>query len=370
MSVRRTIAILRKEFYHIARDIRLLFLVTVSPAFLLLTFSYVFAMDLGQVTMAVMDQDHSRLSRDYLAALTADGDVRLVMQATSYEEANRILVKGQADVVLIIPPGFEDEALSGRGAQIQLLVDGTDSNTARQTVSEFTARTNAFATRLIGPGITLHALVEPHSRVLYNPGLKSLVSMVPGLLAVVLVMPALALALALTREKEVGTFETLITTPVSGIEYLVGKLTAYIGAGMVSLVIALGVAVFWFHVPFRGRLGMFLLLTVIFYGANMGISLILATFIKNQQTAMFVMLLVSLVPSFFISGLATPINKTSLGSELISYSLPTTHFIAISRGVFLKGLGLSGLWWHTAVLMGMGTMALMLSVLLFKKRID
>ncbi|HEY64719.1 MAG TPA: ABC transporter permease [Caldilineae bacterium] len=370
MSLRRTLAILRKEFHHIARDPRLLFLVTFSPAFLLLTFSYVFAMDLGQVTMAVLNQDRGRLSRDYLAALTADGDVRLVQEVASYEEADQLLVAGQVDVVLVIPPGFEEDALGGHGAQVQLLVDGSDTNIARQTIGEFSARTSVFAAKLPTPGITMRPFVEPVTRVLYNPGLKSLISMVPGLMAVVLIMPALALTLALTREKEVGTFETLITTPVRGTEYLIGKLTAYITAGLVSAAIALLVALLWFHVPFRGRLAELFLLTIVYYGASMGLSLVLASFIKNQQTAMFVMLLVSFVPSFFISGLVIPIDKTSLGSAAMSYSLPTTHFIAITRGIFLKGARLSHLWMPAIALGGMGSIALALSVLLFKKRVD
>jgi len=369
MSLYRTVAILRKEFHHITRDVRLLFLVTFSPAFLLLTFSYVFAMDLEQVTMAVMDQDRSRLAREYLAALTADGDMRLVAEVGSYEQANRLLVAGQADVVLVIPPGFERDAKGGRGASVQLLVDGADTNTARQTISEFTARTHAFALTLPEPRLKLLPSLEARSRVLYNPSLKSLVSMVPGLLGIVLIMPALALTLALTREKEVGTFETLIATPVRGPEYLIGKLITYMGAGLGSAIIAQMVAILWFRVPFRGQPAVFLLLTLVFYSASMGLSLVLATFIKNQQTAMLIMLLVSFVPSFFISGLITPVDTSSTSSLVMSYSLPATHFTAIARGVFLKGLRLPQLWQPALALLGMGASALTFSILLFKKRV-
>ncbi len=369
LSLHRTLAILRKEFYHIARDIRLFFLVTISPAFLLFTFSYVFAMDLGQVTMAVMNQDRSRLSRDYLAALTADGDVRLMAEIRQYDQATEMLVRGQVDVVLIIPPDFEEDALSGRGAQVQLLVDGSDTNTARQTIAEFTARTNAFAARIPTPGIRLLPTVDIRSRALYNPGLKSLVSMVPGLLAIVLIMPALALTLALTREQEVGTFETLIATPVRGFEYLTGKLVAYLTAGMGSAILAQMVAIFWFRVPFRGQLVTFLLLTIAFYSASMGMGLLLANFIKNQQTAMLVMLLVSFVPSFFVSGLITPIDKSSLSSVILANTLPARHFVIIARGVFLKGLRVAQLQQPALTLVGMGTITFVLSVALFKKRI-
>lgn len=370
MSLYRTMAILRKEMRHIFRDIRLLFLVTLSPAFLLFTFSYVFALDLGQVTMAVMDQDRSRLSRDYLAVLTADGDVRVVAAAENYRQADWLLEIGLADAVLVIPPGFERDALEGSGAPVQLLVDGAEATMARQAIYELTARTNAFGWKVLRANPAAHLSLEVRSRVLYNPGLESLVSMVPGLLGIFLTMPALALTLALTREKEIGTFETLVATPIRGLEYLIGKLTAYMGTGLASAVIALAVAVFWFRVPFRGELVVFLTVTIIFFGASMGLSLVLANFIRNQQTAMLVMLLVSFVPSFFLSGLIHPIDLSSARSVLISSSLPTTHFIAIGRGVFLKGLSIPQLAQPILALSAMGLIALALSVSLFRKQMD
>ncbi len=370
MSLDRTVAILRKELHHITRDVRLLFLVTCSPAFLLFTFSYVFALDLGQVTMAVMDQDRSRLSRDYLAALTADGDVRVVADVESYQQADWLLEVGRADAVLVIPPDFERDVLGGSGTPVQLLVDGAEATMARQAIHELTARTNAFALKAPGTNLAAHPSLEIRSRVLYNPGLKSLVSMVPGLLGIFLIMPALALTLALTREKEMGTFETLIATPVRGPEYLIGKLIAYMGTGLISALVAQAVAVFWFHVPFRGELAVFLAVTILFFGASMGLSLVLANFIRNQQTAMLVMLLVSFVPSFFLSGLIHPIDTSSARSLLISNSLPTTHFIAIGRGVFLKGLSIPQLAQPVLALSAMGLIALVFSVLTFRKQVD
>ncbi|MCS7220389.1 MAG: ABC transporter permease [Anaerolineae bacterium] len=370
MSLHRTIAILRKEMRHIFRDLRLLFLVTLSPAFLLFMFSYVFALDLQQVTIAVMDQDRSRLSREYLAALTADGDVRVVADVESYRQADWLLTIGLADAVLVIPPGFERDAQEKSGAPVQVLVDGAEATMARQAIHELTARTNAFAWTLSGTNPAASLSLEVRSRVLYNPSLESLVSMVPGLLGIFLTMPALALMLALTREKEMGTFETLIATPVRGLEYLLGKLTAYLGTGLISALIAQAVAIFWFHVPFQGEIAVFLAVTIIFFGASMGLSLVLANFIRNQQTAMLVMLLVSFVPSFFLSGLIHPIDTSSMRSVLISNSLPTTHFIAIGRGVFLKGLSIPQLIHPVLALLAMGLIALVLGVSLFRKQVD
>jgi ABC-type multidrug transport system permease subunit len=191
--------------------------------------------------------------------------------------------------------------------------------------------------------------------------------MVPGLLAVILCMPALALALALAREKETGSFEVLIATPVRGIEYLVGKLLAYGASGLVSVVLAWLVATLWFHVPFRGRLSAFLLLAVDYIVASMGISLVVANFVRNQQTAMFLILMIFFVPSFFIAGLMLPVADEPIARAL-AYALPTTHFITICRSVFLKGMGLAALWKPALTLLGTGITCLSISLALFEKK--
>jgi len=205
-------------------------------------------------------------------------------------------------------------------------------------------------------------------RAWYNRALKSLMSMVPGLMAVVLCMPALAFALALSREKEMGSFESLIVTPVRGVEYLMGKLVAYGLGGVVSGLLALLVATLWFDVPFQGRIGDFVLLTADYMIASMGISLIVASLVRNQQTAMFVVLMIYFVPSFFITGLLRPVAEEPI-ARAIAYALPSTHFISISRGLFLKGLGLSALETPALALLGIGGICQGLSLLLFKKKL-
>jgi ribosome-dependent ATPase len=212
-------------------------------------------------------------------------------------------------------------------------------------------------------------LLEVRTLALYNAGLQSLWSMVPGLLAIVLIMPTLAFALALARESETGTLEGLLATPVTGFEYLTGKLLAYVGMALLSALFAWLVAVLWFRVPFRGSLPTFLLLAMAYFGACMGAALVIAHFVRSQQTAMFIVLLVFIVPSFFLSGLISPVGTESLRSMLTSYVLPSTHFVAISRAVFLKGLGLAGLRAPALILVGMGAGAVVLGYLLFKKRV-
>jgi ABC-2 type transport system permease protein len=362
MSLRRTAAIVRKELLHILRDPRNLFLVTISPAFLLFLLAYVFSFDVGQLSMAVLDLDHSSLSRRYLAGLTNNGDLRLDAYVSSYKEAVPLLVGGEVDAVLVIPPGFADSFHGGEAAPVQIVVDGADPTAGGEAVEALEARSLVFSPD--GP-----AAVIVRTQAWYNPGQESLFSMVPGLLAIVLIMPTLALTLALTREREAGTLEGLVATPLSGLEYLGGKLLAYISAALVSTVLALLVAVFWFGVPFRGGVPLYLLLAAVYLLACMGVAVLIAHFVKSQQTAMFVVLLVFLVPSFFLSGLIMPVSTDSLGTLLTAYSLPTTHFVEVSRALFLKGLGPGNLLRPALILLGMGVGGVGVGFLLFRKKV-
>jgi ABC-2 type transport system permease protein len=370
MSTLRLLAVIRKELHHITRDARLLFLVTVAPAFLLVTLSYVFALDVGQINVAVRDLDHTSLSRDFIAGLGADDDFAVVAYVQRDEEVEALLVRGVADVVLTIPHGFTDAALGGGPAEMQCVVDGSDSITAGQTVGLLQQRVSDFVVDLLGQrSVKVGIGLRVSDRAWYNETLKSLVSMVPGMLAIIMCMPALALTLALAREKETGSFEGLIATPVRGAEYLVGKLAAYIVGGLTSLALAWLVATQWFRVPFRGRLPDFFLLSTAYLFASMGISLLVANFVRNQQTAMFLILMVFFIPSFFIAGLISPVSNEP-AARIVAYMLPTTRFIVISRGVFLKGLGVIALWRQAAILFGTGAVTLAGSLVLLKKKIS
>jgi ABC-2 type transport system permease protein len=344
--------------------------VTVSPAFLLFLLSYIFSFDVTQVSLAVLDLDRTGLSRRYIGNLTSDQDLSLAYAVDSYEEILPLLITGDVDAGLIIPPGFADTVQSSRTAQVQAVIDGTDPFAASQAMGALEARSGIFVASTNATGMpSSWKPVEVRSQALYNAGLESLLSMVPGLLAIVLIMPTMALALALTREKETGTLEGLMVTPISGWEYLAGKLLAYIFMGLVSAVLALLVAILWFKVPFRGSLVVFLLLVANYLLACMGATSVIANFVKSQQTAMFVVLILFIVPSFFLAGLITPVSSESLGSTLTSYAMPSTHFVEISRVVFLKGLGLTYMARPALILLGMGIGALALALRLFKKKV-
>lgn len=369
MSVRRTLAMALKELRHITRDVRTLVLVTVSPAFLLFTLAYLFSFDVNHADLAVMDLDKSQDSRGYLNALHSNDAFTVVAFAGDYNALDRLLVDGKVDAALVIPPGFGEDMQAGRPAQVQVLVDGSDAFSAGQALSMLSAASIALTAEIRPVSRNLSPPFDLRSRAWYNATLKSMVSMVPGLLGVVLALPALALSLGLTREKELGTLEGLMATPVQGVEYLLGKVSAYVLTGISSVLLAWLVAVVWFEVPFRGNMLLLILLTVDYFLASMGLSLIISNWVSSQQTAMFIVLIAFFVPSFFLSGLVDPVNPKSWQSVLTASALPTTHFITISRAIFLKGVGFSYVVVPSLMLLGMGGVAFAISLALFQRKV-
>ena len=376
MSLYRTLAIMRKECLHIIRDHRTLFLVTLSPAFLLFTLTYVLAFDIQQVSYAVLDQDRSELSRRYVAGLVGEENVSLAGYVSSYDEVDGWFLRGQASAVVVIPPGFQADLGRRRPTTIQAILDGTDPVTASDALARVRARTQGFIIQeRLGPlspsGAALASLLplDVRLRIWYNPGQRSLFSLVPGLLGVVLIMPTLSSAVALAREKETGTLEQLLATPMGRAEFWLGKLIPYVVSGLLSCALAVMVATVWFQVPFRGNGLVFGLLALDFLLATTGLSLLMASFVSSQQAAMIGNFLIFFLPSFFLSGLYQPVPKEISPSTLASYSLPTTYFVIIARGVLLKGVGLANLWPETLALAGLGGASLALGIGLFRKKL-
>lgn len=369
MLIHRTWAVARKELRHIARNRLTLFLVTVSPALLLFLLAYVFAFNVDTADLAVLDLSQSRAARAYVDRLTGGNALRLIATAADYTDIDRLLVAGTADAALVIPPDFAAATASQPAAPVQLIVDGSNPIIAGQIMNVI-SRASAAAGAAVQPTLRdLAPSFELRSRAWYNPGLKSQISMVPGLMGIVLSLPALALSLSLTREKELGTLEGLMATPIEGVAYLAGKTGAYVVTGLIGLLVSWLIAVAWFKVPFRGGAALLILFTVFYFLATAGVSLLISSRISSQQTAMLLVMLIFFVPSFFLAGLIDPIDRTSTVAVLLSQPLPATHYIAIARGLFLKGVGLDVLLQPALMLLTMGLAALVVSALTFRKKL-
>jgi len=376
MNLRRTISIMRKEMWHILRDRRTFVLVTVSPVFLLLVFAYSMSVEIRNVAIAVLDYDQSTLSRQYRDGLASTGDIVLAYWPRDYAEMQSRLERRQAKAAVVIPAGFEDDLLAGREASLQVIIDGTDPNTANHTITHIIGYTQGVALDLMSDALERKGIdagplspIQLRMRTWYNPTLKAIIGWVPGLIAIVLGMPAVAATLALTAEKEKGTLEALITTPVRRSELLIGKLIPYVLSGLFSAILCALVGVYWLGTPFRGSPLLYVLLSADFFLAALSISLVISVFVPSQQAAMACAMLIFLFPGFFMSGLFYPIASMPAEMKMEAYMMPTTHYLSITRGLFLKGLGLASLWPFAAALLAMGIGVTGVSIVTFKKRL-
>ncbi|MGB3714843.1 MAG: ABC transporter permease [Candidatus Promineifilaceae bacterium] len=376
MSLRRILSVIRKEWWHITRDVTSFVLLLLSPVLVLVTMGYAFSVDIEDVTVAVLDQDMSPLSREYISHLSSTDALRFDEWPGDMAEVEAILMRGDAKAVVVIPSGFEADFTRGTGADLQVLVDGTDPNTAGHAIRHITSHSQQFTQEKIenqllriGVGGGILEPVELRIRAWYNPSLRYTVSMIPALVGVVLAVPAMAASLALAREREWGTLEGLIATPIRRSELIIGKLIPYLLAGLLSVPLCIATAVYGYNVPFQGNLALYMALAVIFLFATMSIALFLSVFVKSQQAAIMGSMMIFLFSGFFMSGLLIPFSLMGPIIKLEAFMMPTTHFVIISRGIFTKGASLGQLQGYVLALVGIGALFLTLTVLMFKKKL-
>ena len=376
MSWRRIFSVIRKEWWHITRDRASFILLMLSPVLLLVTMGYAFSIDIKDVDIGVLDQDISTLSRQYIAQLGSTNALRLEAWPQSLNEVERLMMEGRIKAVVVIPRGFARDLTAGHTAALQVVIDGTDPNTAGHAILHIGTHTQNFVAKQVkqqiaraGLQVDLQPAIDLRPRAWYNPSLRYTVSMIPALVGIVLSVPAMAASLTLVREREWGTLEGLIATPIRRIELIVGKLIPYILAGLLSVPLCIATAVYGYRVPFRGNLWVYVALSALFLFATMSVALFLSIFTKSQQVAIMGSMLLFVFPGFFMSGLLIPFSNMGPLIKLEALMFPTTHFVIISRGFFVKGTGLAELQGYALALLAIGVMFLGLAVLMFKKKL-
>lgn len=374
---------MKKETRHILRAKTTLFLVMFSPVLLLLTMGFAFTVEVKNTPVAIMDRDRTALTRSYINKLAATNDLDVCCKAESYAEIESWLERGRIKAAVVLPNNFTADIERGEGSDLQVIIDGTDPTTAEHAVSHITMRALAFAEELmltqlqrrgvyVGQVNTSGAVMMPidlRLRTWYNPAMKTGVGVIPALVAVVLTMPAVSASLAITREKEHGTMEGLIATPISRAELLIGKLVPYVISGLFSAVLCALTAIWVFEVPFRGSWLLYMLLTVDFLWATLALSMVISMLVSTQNAAMIITMLVFMFPGLFLSGIFFPLIAMPPEAALEAHMVPTTHYVFILRGIFLKGQSLGMLWQYAVALLVMGILASVLAVMLFKKRL-
>lgn len=358
--MRRLLAVMRKEFWHVLRDPYALVGATLGTVVLMALLSYAISADVQHIPIVIMDGDRSPTSRAYLQRFEADAFFHIKHWASGADEARRYVESGDARGALIVPSGFAEAALHGERVTVQIIVDGTDPTIARKIQSNVEKRSTDFSLRLrqelvtaSGQGSRAVSSLEFRTRPLYNPTLKELNAILPGLMAFVLVFPSLFAILSVVREKEQGSMEQLMTTPIRRHQLLIGKTVPYLLIGLLDVLLLTAVGIALFDVPFRGRLADLVVLSSFFLIASLGMSMLLSSVLRNQMAALIVGSLLFIFP-ITQSGLTVPLFAMPQDAQLRALAWPATHYIVITRGIFLKGLHLQDLIVHGAYLFLLG----------------
>lgn len=376
MSLRNIWAITLKELRHIWRDLGTLFLFTLLPTVLLFMMAYMVTADIEHVPIAVLDFNHSPTSRAFIMNITVGEDLDLYAQVDSMDEIETMLLEGSIKAAVVIDPNFETELFAMRSVPLQILVDGTEPQSGGYAVNHISSRAEEFlsdllANQMFARGIQIETLnpVDLRVRTWYNPSLKPSVDLIPGLISMVLGVPSMSVALAIAREREHGTLEQLMATPIGRGELLLGKMLPYILSGILNVVLMTLIAKLWFKVPFNGNFLVFLLLSCAYMFATLSLSMVLGVFIRTQAAALALTLIVVFFPGFFLTGIFFPLASMPEIVRLEGLALPGTHYAIITRGSFINGIGLDVLWPNGLALFAMGVLFTGVAAMFFRKKL-
>lgn len=366
----RMLAVARKEWLQLRRDPRSLVLAFVFPVLLLVFFGYAITWDVDDLALAVLDRDGSSASRGMVEAFTSSGYFTVTRRPASDTEVERLLTRGQVRAVLVVPVGFQRELEMGSRPPVQLLLDGSDANTATIAQNYAEAIVAGYVSR--GP-LAPEPAVSPirvESRIWYNPDLRSRNMIVPGLIAVIMaIIAAMLTSLTIAREWERGTMEQLVSTPVHRLEVVLGKLLPYVGIGAVGVLLTVAVGVPLFQVPLRGSLALLAAETLLFLLGALGLGIFISAAVPSQVLAIQVALIATYLPALLLSGFLFDIASMPTFLQGVTYLVPARYFIDVTRGIFLKGVGLEALWTQTLLMVAFAVVGVGLATRAFEKRI-
>jgi drug efflux transport system permease protein len=362
----RIFEILRKELRQTLREPRMRVMIVVPPILQLLLFGYAVNLDVDKVRIAWMDRDNTVESRDLLAAFQGSGRFEIGALPDSEKDVQKVMDYGTVQGVIRILPGFGRDIKRGETGQIQILIEGTNSNTASIVKNYASTLISNYERALSGAKEGLGT----QSRVWFNPELHSRMYFVPGVLAnLVAFMTLMMTAMAIVREKEIGTMEQLMVTPIRSIELIIGKAIPFALVGLFNMVTISVAALLVFNVPFRGTVLMLTGSTAVFLMTSLGLGLLVSTMSNTQQQSEMVSFFI-MQPIFMLSGFAVPVRNMPDAIQWLTYLNPLRYYMDIVRGVFLKGIGIDVLWPQVVALAVFGTIILTLSAARFSKRLD
>ena len=376
MSIRRLKAMIRKEIQFIFRDKGSFALVIFTPVLLLLLMAYALTVNIEHVPLAVLDFDRSQSSYNFIQQITAGDDLDLYSYASSMEEVEQLLLKGKIKAAIVISPDFAKELLGLHSLPIQIIIDGTEPEGGAFTVDHIMWRSEEYINRAVASQFKTSQFedfslqpIDLRIQTWYNPDMKSKVSIIPGLISMVLGLPAMSVALSLAREREHGTMEQVIVTPISRSEIMLGKIIPYILIALADVILLPLIAIIWFDIPFNGNFLTFFLLSATFLFAVLSMGLLIGVFIHTQAAAIALSMLFVFFPGFFMTGIFFPIISMPEMVRMEAMMLPGTHYAIITRGLFLPGVGLDVLWPYALMLIFLGMVFTLISIVFFRKKL-
>lgn len=375
---KRILAVLRKEIAEIWRDPYTLGVALFLPLLLLILFGYAINTDVKDIQLGVLDQDRSTTSRQYLQTFVNSGYFQWVRRFDSQQELTENLDRDQVEVALVIPAGFERDLTAGQSTAVQTIIDGSYTPFAQVAFSYVNAINAAYNQKIqaafidqkMGRRADNDAALTVNTRVRYNPTFKSANFIIPGLFGVILMaFPPMLSALAIIREKERGSIQQIFLSPTQPIELILGKLIPYGVIAFMQMLIVLAGGLLLFQIPFRGSIALFLGASVIYVLATVSIGLLVSAIVRTQVAAMLLSLVLTVMPSMLFSGFIFPVHTMPAAMQLYTNAFPTRYFIDISRAIALKGQGLETIGSGLLFLAGYAVVLILISALLFKKRI-
>ena len=376
MDLKRTSAVFRKELLHIRRDLQSLIQIILLPVILLILYGYALTFDIKHVPTAVFDREMSRISQGFLKEFRGSRYFDLLYAVTSYEDIRRLMHAREISLALVVPQDFSKALKSGETAKVQILLDGTDANTANIILGYVQGVAAAYNQRLLVERLNLKGITETKAPVVartrfwFNEDLESKNFIIPGLIVVIMTMVgALLTALTIVREVERGSMESLLATPLKKAELILGKIGPYFLIGLLDLTIALAMGYFLFKVPLKGSILLFVVLAAVFLVVMLGQGMLISILSENQLQAYQMATLITFLPAFLLSGFvfAIPLMPTFL--QFASYIVPARYLVTIAKGIYLKGVGLEFLWPPALMLLFFAVFFLALAIRKFRHKI-
>jgi len=363
-------AFIKKEFYHIFRDYRSMVILFGMPVVMVLLFGFAITNDITNAKIGILDRSKDVATREIIQKLVSSGYFLPEVNLESNTRIGSYFQQGSIKAVVVFEPDFAQKMNENKGATVQIILDASEPNTANILSNYISGIINTYMTQKMNDQMVLPVSIQVQSRMLYNPELKSVYMFVPGIITILLMLvSAMMTSLSIAREKEMGTMEALLVSPLNPFQIIIGKVIPYVFLSLINLIVILLMARLVFLMPFNGSLTLLMAESLLFIIMSLALGILISTVSQSQQQAMLLSMFALMLPTILLSGFIFPIENMPLLLQLISHLMPSKWFIIIVKGIMLKGVGLAYFWKETLIIVAMTLFFIGLSVKKFKIRL-